>query len=54
MRSKLELWSDEESTCRVCRCLRGNSEFYSRFNGLPLIYVEESDFTLKENIAVVI
>lgn len=54
MRSKLELWSDKESTCRVCRCLRGNSEFYSSCNGLPLISVEESDFTLKENIAVVI
>lgn len=48
MRSKLELRSDEESTHRVCRCLGGNFEFYSSCNGLPLIYVGESDFTLKE------
>lgn len=52
MRSKLEMWSEEESASRVCRCLGRNFEFHSSCTRQPLIYVGETDFVLKENIAV--
>lgn len=53
MRSKLEMWSEEESASRVCRCLGKNFQFLVVM-GSPIDLCRRVCFNTLKNILFVI